>query len=166
MGPDLSDGPCDTHSVSVNAPFPFSHREHLYQGWWRGKLFVLRGCEPKIGIKCFFFWMFWRSQGRERSWPPAAASWNCSAVQLVRKGWRLCSTFFFVIRLSLKTYNKWCCQETFFCSASGHCCSVQENRAPCYRSRGIADFSVWQQNWKIKWKKGFAWIILEYYFSC
>lgn len=166
MGPDLSDGPHDTHSGSVNAPFLFSCWKHLLQGCWRGKSFVLKAYELKTGMKLLFFRMFWRSWGRERSWPPAAASWNCSAALLVRKGWSLCSTFFFVIRVSFKTYNKWFCQEILFCSASGHCCSVQENRAPCYWSGGIADFSVWQQNWKIKWKKGFAWIILEYYFSC
>lgn len=166
MGPDFSDGPHDIHSGSVNACFPFSSWKYFLQDCWRCKSLVLRACESEKGIKSFLFGMFWSSWCRKRSQFPAASSWNWSAALLVRKAWSLCSSFFFVIRVSFKTYNKWCCQEIFFCSASGHCCSIWENRAACYWSWRIADFSVWQQNWKIKWKKGFTWFTLECYLSC
>lgn len=131
-----------------DAPFPLSCFKHLFQSSWWENPFVLKACKLKTGIKQLFLRIFWRSQGRERR------SCCCCFLELLlgREGW-ICSNILGGIRASFQPYNKSCCQEIFLCGTSGICCSVQENRAPCYWSGGRADFSVWQQNWKMKWKK-------------
>lgn len=144
---------------------PFSSCKHFLQGWWRGESFVLRDREPEIGTKLPFFGGVLKFLTRERSQPPAAASWNCSAALVVRKGWSVCSTFFSVIRASFKTYKKRCCQEIFFCLASGRRCSIWENRALCYWSGEQLIFQFDSKIEKSSGKKGLAWIAPEYYLS-
>lgn len=132
MGLDRSDSPRDAHTASATALFPLFILKTLPPGLVKGRVICFKRLWARNRNKITFLWGVLKFLTRERSQPPAAASWNCSAALVVRKGWSVCSTFFFVIRVSFKTYNKRCCQEIFFCLASGRCCSIWENRALCY----------------------------------